>query len=36
LTEPPKGKKYRLREAILYPEKLGRPLTDEEMAQFEE
>ncbi|MBQ9304292.1 hypothetical protein [Butyrivibrio sp.] len=35
LTEPSDGKKYRLREAILYSEKLGRPLTDEEMALFE-
>ena len=35
LTEPSDGKRYRLREAIKYSEKLGRPLTDEEMAQFE-
>jgi len=35
LTEPSDGKRYRLREAIQYSEKLGRPLTDEEMAQFE-
>ena len=32
LTEPSDGKKYRLREAILYSKKLGRPLTDEEMT----
>ena len=35
LTEPSDGKKYRLREAILYSKKLGRPLTEDEMAQFE-
>lgn len=35
LTEPSDGKRYRLREAILYSKKLGRPLNDEEMAQFE-
>lgn len=35
LTEPSDGKKYRLREAILYSKRLGRPLTDEEMSQFE-
>ena len=35
LTESSDGKKYRLREAILYSKRLGRPLTDEEMSQFE-
>ncbi|WP_026525095.1 hypothetical protein [Butyrivibrio sp. MB2005] len=35
LTEPSDGKRYRLREAILYSKRLGRPLTDEEMSQFE-
>ncbi len=35
LTEQSDGKKYRLREAILMVKKLGRPLTSEEMEQFE-
>jgi hypothetical protein len=35
LTEPSDGKIYRLREAILYSKQLGRPLTPEEMKQFE-
>lgn len=35
LTEPSDGKIYKLREAILVSKKLGRPLTAEEMKQFE-
>lgn len=35
LTEPSDGKIYKLREAILASKKLGRPLTKEEMKQFE-
>jgi hypothetical protein len=35
LTEPSDGKIYRLREAILVSKQLGRPLTSEEMKQFE-
>ncbi len=35
LTEPSDGKIYKLREAILASKKLGRPLTAEEMSQFE-
>lgn len=35
LTMPSGGKKYRLREAILLTEKLGRPLSEEELRQFE-
>ncbi|SCY14860.1 MULTISPECIES: hypothetical protein [unclassified Butyrivibrio] len=35
LTEPSDGTRYRLREAIQYSEELGRPLTEEELAQFE-
>lgn len=35
LTEQSNGKIYRLREAILFSKKLGRPLTEEEMKQFE-
>lgn len=35
LTTPSDGKLYRLREAILLSKKLGRPLTAEEMKQFE-
>ncbi len=35
LTEPSDGKKYRLREAILMSKRIGRPLTGEEMKQFE-
>ena len=35
LTAPSNGKIYRLREAILLSKRLGRPLTDEEMKEFE-
>ena len=35
LTAPSDGKIYRLREAILLSKKLGRPLSQEEMKQFE-
>ncbi|MBR5965637.1 MAG: hypothetical protein IK015_05935 [Treponema sp.] len=35
LTEPSDGKTYRLREAIFLSKRLGRPLTQSEMAQFE-
>lgn len=35
LTEPSDGKKYRLREAILLSKQLGRPLSEDEMKQFE-
>lgn len=35
LTEPSEHKVYRLREAILESRKLGRPLTENEMKQFE-
>lgn len=35
LTTPSDGKLYRFREAILLSKKLGRPLTAEEMKQFE-
>ena len=35
LTEPSDGKIYKLREAILASKKLGRPLTAEEMSQYE-
>ena len=35
LTEPSAGKAYRLREAILYSKRLGRPLTEDEMRTFE-
>ena len=35
LTMPSEGKVYRLREAILLSKKLGRPLSQEEMKQFE-
>lgn len=35
LTEPSDWKIYKLREAILASKKLGRPLTKEEMKQFE-
>ena len=35
LTAPSKHKVYRLREAILESKKLGRPLTENEMKQFE-
>ena len=35
LTEPSDGKVYRLREAVLLSKRLGRPLSEEEMKQFE-
>ena len=35
LTAPSEHKTYRLREAILQSKKLGRPLTEEEMKQYE-
>ncbi len=35
LTMPSDGKIYRLREAILLSKKLGRPLSEKEMKQFE-
>lgn len=35
LTTPSDGKVYRLREAILLSKKLRRPLSQEEMKQFE-
>lgn len=35
LTAPSDGKTYRLREAILLSKQLGRPLTKEEMKEFE-
>jgi len=35
LTAPSENKVYRLREAILESRKLGRPLTENEMKQFE-
>ena len=35
LTAPSDGKTYRLREAILLSKQLGRPLSQEEMKQFE-
>lgn len=35
LTEPSDCKVYRLREAIFLSKKLGRPLTEAEMQQFE-
>lgn len=35
LTVASEGKVYRLREAIRYSEQLGRPLTSEELKQFE-
>lgn len=35
LTVASEGKVYRLREAIRLSEQLGRPLTSEEMKQFE-
>ena len=35
LTEESDGKVYRIREAYLLSRRLGRPLTDEEMLQFE-
>ena len=35
LVSEPDGKKYRLREALIKVRKLGRPLTDDEMKEFE-
>ena len=35
LVEPSSPKPFRLREAILLSKRLGRPLTSEEMKQFE-
>ena len=35
LTVPSDDREYRLREAILLSEKLGRPLSEEELKQFE-
>ena len=35
LTEPSDYKKYKLREAILYSKRLGRPLNKDEMLLFE-
>ena len=35
MTEASNGKVYRLREAILLSKRLGRPLTESEMKQFE-
>lgn len=35
LTAPSDGKVYRLREATLLSKQLGRPLTQEEIRQFE-
>ena len=35
LTMPSSGKEYKLREAIILSRSLGRPLTQEEMKQFE-
>lgn len=35
LTAPANGKVYRLREAILLSKQLGRPLSQEEMKEFE-
>lgn len=35
LTAPSDGKTYRLREAILLSKQLGRPLSADEMKQFE-
>ena len=35
MTKPSAGNIYRLREAIRYSQKLGRPLTDDEMKLFE-
>lgn len=35
LTEPSNHKTYRLREAILKSKKLGRPLTEDEMKDYE-
>lgn len=35
LTAPSSGKIYRLREAILLSKRLGRPLTEHEMKEYE-
>jgi len=35
LVEPSSAKPFKLREAIALSKKLGRPLTEEEMKQFE-
>lgn len=35
LVNEPDGKRYRLREAFIMVKKIGRPLTEEEMKQFE-
>lgn len=35
LVEEPDGKRYRIREAFLLVKRLGRPLTEQEMKQFE-
>lgn len=35
LTTPSENKVYRLREAILHSKRLGRPLNESEMKQFE-
>mgnify|MGYP006916143483 CR=1 FL=1 len=35
LTEQSDSKAYRLRDAIMYSRRLGRPLTENEMKQFE-
>ncbi len=35
LTESSDGKMYRLHEAIMMAKKLGRPLTEDEMKEFE-
>lgn len=35
LTAPSDGKAYRLKEAILLSKQLGRPLTKEELKEFE-
>jgi len=35
LTAPSDGKVYRLREAILLSKQLGKPLTQEELEEFE-
>lgn len=35
LTAPSGGKVYRLREAILQTQRLGRPLTEDEMKKYE-
>ena len=35
LTMPPSGKLYRVREMVLLSKRLGRPLTSEEIKEFE-